>query len=57
MVINVGDLCIQEAVDILFVFTILFLFVYFPRMSKALGISQQTQRLSFKETTKFGGSS
>ncbi len=56
-VVDVSELGIQNAIDVLFVLTVLFLLTDFPGMSEALGISNRARCLSFKEATKFGGSS
>ena len=56
-IVDVGNLGIQKAIEVLLLVTVVFLPLNFPGMSKALGIGQWTRRLSFKETTKLGGSS
>jgi hypothetical protein len=48
---------IQESINVLLVLTVLFLFVNFPGMSEALGVGDRGDRLVFKETAKFVGSS
>ena len=56
-VVDVSELGIQDAIDVLFVVTVLFLFTDLPGLSEALSICNRARCLSFKEAAKFGGAS